>query len=209
MRDTSTAPMVMDPIRLVDLVYEVQGRRLIDIADLSLSEVGITVIMGPNGAGKSLLLRLMHGLITPTSGEVRYGSTALDDTQRRAQALVFQKPVLLRRNVAANIDFVLKARGLDRTATSRVLDRVGLADHADRPARRLSGGEQQRLAIARALATEPETLFLDEPTASLDPASVKAIEDIVVQAARKTVCASSLSLTTSDRPDGWPMMWCF
>ncbi|WP_369796047.1 ATP-binding cassette domain-containing protein [Puniceibacterium sp. IMCC21224] len=135
--------------------------------------------MGPNGAGKSLLLRLLHGLIVPQSGSVLWDGAPLDSATRARQAMVFQKPVLLRRSVAANVDFVLRARGRrDRAARDALLARVGLSDHAAQPARLLSGGEQQRLALARALAVQPEVLFLDEPTASLDPASALMIEEI-------------------------------
>ena len=169
------------------LAYDVAEARLIDVPALTLGPTGTTVVMGPNGAGKSLLLRLMHGLIRPSAGEILVGGKPLSPAQCKAQALVFQKPVLLRRSVAANIDFVLKARGKDRRRCHDLLERVDLASLADRPARRLSGGEQQRLAIARALATEPDTLFLDEPTASLDPESVQAIEGIVASAAREGV----------------------
>ncbi|MYK31171.1 MAG: ATP-binding cassette domain-containing protein [Boseongicola sp. SB0670_bin_30] len=174
-------------IELKALAYDVAGTRLIDVPALALRPAGTTVVMGPNGAGKSLLLRLMHGLIRPSAGEILIGGKPLSPARRKAQALVFQKPVLLRRSVAANIDFVLKARGKDRRRCRDLLDRVGLVSLSDRPARRLSGGEQQRLAIARALATEPDTLFLDEPTASLDPESVQAIEGIVAAAARDGV----------------------
>ncbi|MGI9409269.1 MAG: ATP-binding cassette domain-containing protein, partial [Hyphomicrobiaceae bacterium] len=102
---------------------------------------------------------------------------------RLRQAMVFQRPVLLRRSVAANIDFVLALRGGPSPARrDALLDHVGLAARARQPARLLSGGEQQRLTLARALATEPDVLFLDEPTANLDPASVLMIEDIVTAA---------------------------
>ncbi len=179
MHDGAVEDQVSRRIDVVGLEYDAGGARLIDIPRLVLSGRGTTVIMGPNGAGKSLLLRLMHGLIAPTRGEVRIGGMALDASHRQNQALVFQKPVLLRRSVAANVDFVLKARGLDRSRVPGLLDHVGLGALANRPARRLSGGEQQRLAMARALATQPDTLFLDEPTASLDPGSVMSIEGIV------------------------------
>jgi tungstate transport system ATP-binding protein len=144
------------------------------------------MVMGPNGAGKSLLLRLLHGLLTPSSGQVLWHGRPLDDDLRRRQAMVFQRPVLLRRSVAANIRFVLKLRGLaapERTA--EILHEVGLGKQAGQPARLLSGGEQQRLSLARALALEPEVLLLDEPTASLDPASTAAIETIVQGAHRR------------------------
>ena len=139
--------------------------------------------MGPNGAGKSLLVRLLHGLIPPTAGEIRWGGQPMSDEIRKRQSMVFQRPVLLRRSVAANIDFALRLRGrADRARRRDILDMVGLADRERQQARLLSGGEQQRLALGRALATKPEVLFLDEPTASLDPASVLMIEQIVTKA---------------------------
>jgi len=170
----------MFPAEARKLVLDVDGTRLIDGIDLRLRPGPVTVVMGPNGAGKSLLLRLLHGLIQPTSGDITWGGQALDDDIRRRQAMVFQRPILLRRSVAANIDFVLGLRG-KATAGRRadILELVGLSDRARQPARLLSGGEQQRLALARALALAPDVLFLDEPTASLDPASVQWIEEIV------------------------------
>ncbi|HEY5720378.1 MAG TPA: ATP-binding cassette domain-containing protein, partial [Gammaproteobacteria bacterium] len=102
---------------------------------------------------------------------------------RQQQALVFQRPVLLRRSVAANLEFVLGLRGpVDRERCRVLLRHVGLEARARQPARLLSGGEQQRLALARALALEPRVLFLDEPTASLDPASTATIERLVREA---------------------------
>ena len=166
------------PLAVRDLVLRFGETAVIDGLSLDLGPAGCTMIMGPNGAGKSLLLKLLHGLVQPTSGRVSWAGHAPEQITAR-QALVFQKPVLLRRSVAANVDFVLKARGKDRARRADLLDHVGLSHKAAQPARLLSGGEAQRLALARALATEPEILFLDEPTASLDPASVLAIEAIV------------------------------
>lgn len=168
------------PLRASGLSFAVEGRAIIDGVDLEIGGTGITVIMGPNGAGKSVFLRLVHGLLAPTSGTVSWGGRLLDEQVRRRQAMVFQKPVLLRRSVAANLDFVLGLRG--RAAAEkrdRLLSLAGLSDRANQPARALSGGEQQRLALVRALALEPDVLLLDEPTASLDPASVHSIEQIV------------------------------
>ncbi len=171
-----------------DLVYAAGGARLIDGVDLALDRSALTVIMGPNGAGKSLLLRLLHGLITPSGGQVRWRGAPMSEASRREQAMVFQRAVLLRRSVAANIDFALKLRGAaDPARRDALLAHVGLLDMAARPARRLSGGEQQRLALARALATRPAALFLDEPTASLDPASTERIEALVADAKRAGV----------------------
>ena len=162
------------------LVYEVERQRLINHIDLSLEPGSLTTVLGPNGAGKSLLLRLLHGLIGPTAGSVTWDGEAPGDSVRARQAMVFQRPVMLRRSVAANIDFALKLRGRAGTERrSEILERAGLATLAQQSARRLSGGEQQRLALARALAVEPTVLFLDEPTANLDPAATAAIEDTV------------------------------
>lgn len=173
-------------MRMQDVVLRFDADAVLKGVTMDLDVQGCTVIMGPNGAGKSLLLKLMHGLMTPTSGQIMWGAKPPSDVVSR-QALVFQKPVLLRRSVAANIDFVLKARGKDMGLRDGLLEHVGLLHKATQPARLLSGGEAQRLSLARALATEPEVLFLDEPTASLDPASVLAIERIVSDARSRGV----------------------
>lgn len=169
------------PLAVRDLTLRFSETTVLDGLNLDLGPTGCTMIMGPNGAGKSLLLKLLHGLMQPSAGRIDWsGCTPAQVTAR--QALVFQKPVLLRRSVAANLDFVLKARGKSKARRDPLLEHIGLAHKADQPARLLSGGEAQRLALARALATDPEILFLDEPTASLDPASVLAIEKIVADA---------------------------
>ncbi|HUF55675.1 MAG TPA: ATP-binding cassette domain-containing protein [Thermohalobaculum sp.] len=178
-RTEAAAPALL-PLETRGLTLALDGRTLVDGIDLDLAGGGITVVMGPNGAGKSLLLKLLHGLTPPTAGSVRWGGQPLDPAVRRRQAMVFQTAVLLRRSVGANVDFVLRSRGRGaRRRRDALLAHVGLAGRARQPARLLSGGEQQRLALARALAAEPEVLLLDEPTASLDPASVVAIEAIV------------------------------
>lgn len=166
-----------------DLTFTIDGKPLVDHVDLTLAADTFTVIMGPNGAGKSLLVRLLHGLIPPTTGEIRWGGQPMSDEIRKRQSMVFQRPVLLRRSVAANIDFVLRLRGhADKARRREILEMIGLADRERQQARLLSGGEQQRLALGRALVTDPDVLFLDEPTASLDPASVLMIEQIVTRA---------------------------
>ncbi|PWR02264.1 ABC transporter ATP-binding protein [Meridianimarinicoccus roseus] len=177
LKDAVPAAPLM-PLSVRDLTLRFGETTVLDGLNFDLGSAGCTMIMGPNGSGKSLLLKLLHGLMAPTSGHIDWGGQDPQAVTKR-QALVFQKPVLLRRSVAANIDFVLKTRGKDRGRRDALLDHVGLAHKADQPARLLSGGEAQRLALARALATDPEVLFLDEPTASLDPASVLAIETIV------------------------------
>lgn len=177
--EVGRAPVL--PLVVRGLVLRFGETTVLDRLDLDLGPSGCTMVIGPNGAGKSLLLKLLHGLIPPDAGRIDWNGQAPVDVTAR-QALVFQKPVLLRRSVAANLDFVLRARGKDRGRRDPLLDHVGLAHKAHQPARLLSGGEAQRLALGRALATDPEVLFLDEPTASLDPASVLAIERIVAEA---------------------------
>jgi tungstate transport system ATP-binding protein len=170
------------PLVLEEVVYEARGVRLIDGLSLTIDGGPRTIILGPNGAGKSLALRLCHGLIAPSAGRITWRGPAAASARRR-QAMVFQRPVMLRRSAAANIDYALGLRGLDRRArvlrVAEALARTGLAGLARRPARVLSVGEQQRLALARAWALQPEVLFLDEPTASLDPAATRAVEEIV------------------------------
>lgn len=164
------------------LSFVVDGRALLDRITVVIQPESLTVVMGQNGAGKSVFIRLLHGLLQPTSGSILWNGQSPNEKIRVRQAMVFQRPVLLRRSVAANLDFVLGLNG--RTtghSRSSLLEQVGLTQRASVPARLLSGGEQQRLALARAIATNPDVIFLDEPTASLDPASVVLIENIIRQ----------------------------
>ncbi|WP_171129045.1 MULTISPECIES: ATP-binding cassette domain-containing protein [unclassified Ruegeria] len=168
-----------------------KGSVLLDVAELRLDGPGPTLILGPNGAGKSLLLRCLHGLISADQGQVLYRGGVLTAEHMARQAMVFQQPVLLRRSVAANLDFVLKRQGLSReirkARISALLAEGGLQDKARQSARSLSGGEAQRLAILRALATDPETLFLDEPTSALDPSATQVIEQMIRRASARGV----------------------
>ena len=171
------------PLSVRGLAYDVDGRRLLDGVDVDIAAGSLTVIMGPNGAGKSLLLRLLNGLLEPASGTISWAGVPQESADLSRQAMVFQRPVLLRRSAAENIEFVLRrTRDIEPLACDVVLRRVRLADRADTPARSLSGGEQQRLAIGRALATRPQVLLLDEPTSNLDPSATAMIEDIVREA---------------------------
>jgi tungstate transport system ATP-binding protein len=158
-----------------------RGRNLVDIAELTLDGRSRTVVIGPNGAGKSLLLRLLHGLIEPSAGSVTWGGRAMDDSVRQRQAMVFQRPTLLRRSAEDNLHFVLGhlPRAARCVRVQELLEDAKLVEVRATPARLLSGGEQQRLAIARARAADPDVLFLDEPSASLDPASTYAIEELI------------------------------
>ncbi|TDL90371.1 ATP-binding cassette domain-containing protein [Meridianimarinicoccus aquatilis] len=173
------------------LCYDAGGKRLIDGMDISIAAGRRTVVMGANGAGKSVLLRLLHGILSPASGEVLCEGRPLDCALRARQAMVFQRPVLLRRSVRGNLAFALAAKGVPRRdrghAVADALEQARLTHLADRPARVLSGGEQQRLAVARALIGGPDLLLLDEPTASLDPGSTHAIEELIQNAYQRGV----------------------
>jgi len=178
-RDVSRSVL---PLSLEGVGYAVGGKPLLSDITLRIEAGRRLIVMGANGAGKSLFLRLCHGLIDPTTGR-RFWAGGEDRAE--AQAMVFQRPVLLRRSVAANLNYplVLKAlpRAQRRETVARTLERFGLTPLADRPARLLSGGEQQRLALARAWAMRPEVLFLDEPSSALDPSATRIIEEMVEQ----------------------------
>lgn len=170
------------PLALEGVSYCRDGQVLLHQLSLSLTAGATTVVLGPNGAGKSLLLRICHGLIPPSSGHVRWqGPQAARAVAR--QAMVFQRPVMLRRSAAANVEYSLRLLGVPRAErreqAHEALRMAGLERLADRNARVLSGGEQQRLALARAWARNPEVLFLDEPTANLDPAATRAVETVI------------------------------
>ena len=177
------------PIMLDDASYGVRGLAILDRISLNITPGAPTVLIGPNGAGKTTLLRLAMGLLAPTAGHITWG--ARSDVPPRRRSIVFQRPAMLRRSVAANIHYALNSIEIARrdwdACTADLLDLVGLAGLGGRPARRLSGGEQQRLALARALARDPEVLLLDEPTASLDPAATKAVEDVIRSVAARGI----------------------
>lgn len=170
------------PLTLDRLEFAVGGKRLIKAISASLNAGPRAIILGPNGAGKTLLLKLCHGLLTPTDGAISWNAAAARPIAR-AQAMVFQRPVMLRRSVSANVEYALQLHGWRRrdrrVRIEEVLHRTGLLRFADQPARLLSFGEQQRLALARAWALTPQVLFLDEPTASLDPAATRRVEEII------------------------------
>ena len=162
------------PLELAEVGFSAGGNRILDGITARFEKGPVSVILGANGAGKSVLLRLCHGLLTPTQGKIAWDGRFGGDPRRR-QAMVFQRPVMLRRSALANVAF-------------------GLA-LAERPARLLSGGEQQRLALARAWVMKPEVLFLDEPTANLDPSATRAVEAIVAAIAGE---GTKVIMTTHD-----------
>ncbi len=180
------SPKGLLPLALSGVRFQRGDQVLLSEVNLTIGPRGKTIVLGPNGAGKSLLMRLCHGLVQPSGGLVRW---ALDERAaataiRHRQAMVFQRPVLLRRSALANVAHALALQGVPRRQRSEraaeALERFGLLPLATRSARVMSGGEQQRLALARAWALRPEILFLDEPTSALDPSAVKAVEDAVL-----------------------------
>lgn len=171
------------PLVVNGAVARRRGKTLVGPLDLRIEGAGATVIVGPNGSGKTTLLNLLHGTARLNEGTVEWqGATS---TARAAQSFVFQRPIMLRRSVAENLAYPLLIRGVRAAAAKKAASdwaaRVGLSHLADRPAPMLSGGEQQKLALARALITEPEVVFLDEPCASLDGRATREIEAILIE----------------------------
>lgn len=173
------------PITTDKLMLKAGRKTLLNNISLNITTSGISVIMGPNGAGKSLFVRCLHGLSQPDSGRITFADEVINQYHRKRQALIFQKPVLLKRSVKQNLEFVRSLHRPDNSASIHAaLKNVGLSKLANQPANQLSGGERQRLALARALMLRPEVLFLDEACANLDPASVAQIEAVLRQASK-------------------------
>jgi len=183
------APASDLPLMLEDAVVLGGEVTILDRLNITFSAGPPTLLIGPNGSGKTTLLRAAMGLIPLAGGRITWGSRDTSPPDKRA--IMFQRPAMLRRSATGNVRYALAAAGVPRARrqerATELLALVGLDRLAQRPARRLSGGEQQRLALARALARNPDLLFLDEPTASLDPAATKAIEDIILSVAARGV----------------------
>jgi tungstate transport system ATP-binding protein len=200
-------PPALDlPLIFLEVSVLAQDVTILDRVSLALTAGAPTVLIGPNGAGKSTLLRVAMGLLPASRGLVTWGGRESSPPTQRA--ILFQRPAMLRRSAAGNVRYALASAGVPRAeradSAAELLAQVGLEGLEQRPARRLSGGEQQRLALARALARNPDILFLDEPTASLDPAATKAIEDIVRSVAKRgmTVVMSTHDLGQAKRLAG-------
>jgi tungstate transport system ATP-binding protein len=191
------APDSILPLSAEGLGFSAGGVEILRDVSLKITAGAPTLLIGANGAGKSVLLRLLHGLLKPSAGRVFWAMPT--EHAARRQAMVFQRPVLLRRSVLANTLYPMALAGVareDRDARAEeALALVGLADRAADPARKLSVGQQQRLALARAAALKPELLFLDEPSASLDPAATRAVEEIVLTLAQR---GTKIVMTTHD-----------
>jgi tungstate transport system ATP-binding protein len=180
------------PIRFESVTVCSRGVTILDRITLEIEAGSPTVLIGPNGSGKTTLLRTAMGLLSPTQGRITWGG--IEEFPPARRAIVFQRPVMLRRSVGANLSYALSVARIPRRAEriKELLSMVGLANLGKRSARQLSGGEQQRLALARAIARDPTVLLLDEPTASLDPASTKAIEEII-----SAIAASGIKVVIS------------
>lgn len=189
----SILPLKVDQLSLIR-----NGQVLLDEISFQLEAGPISVILGPNGAGKTLVLKTCHGLLSPSKGQVLWQEPD-PKRVRGQQALVFQRAILLKRSVYANIDYALKLRGIPKkTRMERIaqcLGQSGLTPLRERQAHCLSGGEQQRLALARAWALSPQVLFLDEPTANIDPPATATIEQLIRRLAAQGI---KIVMTTHD-----------
>ena len=171
----------MFPLITENLVVKFEGKHILGPIDLKIDKGDIAVILGPNGSGKTSLLKALHGILKPKEGTVRW--SCLKTESIRKQMFVFQTPIMLRRSVFENLTYPLLLRKISKEQANyqaaRWLDRIDLRTSMQVPATRLSGGEKQKLALARALITEPEMLFLDEPCASLDGKTTYEIESLL------------------------------
>ena len=172
----------LTPIQFVDLSVVLGQKLILDKINCKIKSNSITAVLGPNGAGKSIFLQTINGLFSVQSGRLTFNLMEINQEIRKQQAMVFQNPVLLRRTVIANLQFISNLRNKESNRLlKKILSKVGLEGYEKKPARLLSGGEKQRLSMARALIINPNLLLLDEPTANLDPYSLKLIEDLVLE----------------------------
>ena len=175
-----------DPVyRLESVRQSYRGRVVLDIERLEVARGETLAVIGPSGSGKSTLLRLLQFLESPPEGRIIFDGLPVNGrvplATRRRVSTVFQRPIVLTRSVEANVAYGIELRGRrpDEGEVGGLLEALDLAHLARTPAVSLSGGEVQRLAVARALATRPDVLLLDEPTANLDPRNVRLVETLI------------------------------
>ena len=186
----------VSPIEIVNLSAKINNNLILDNISFEILDKSITAILGPNGAGKSVLLQTINGLVPILKGKITFNSEETSEVIRKKQAMVFQTPTLLRRSVLDNMEFINKINKETNISDAKILlKKVGLDDFYNHPARLLSGGEKQRLSLARALLLKPKLLLLDEPTTNLDPYSLKLIEDLILE---ESIKGTSIILTTHD-----------
>ena len=196
MFDKQKKTKLLTPIVVSNLSILLGEIKILDKVNCKIHNESIIAILGPNGAGKSMFLKSINGLIGVESRKIYFNSREINDHIRKDMALVFQKPTLLRRTVLENMQFVLEKKNkISNLQITNLLQRVGLDIYKYKPARLLSGGEQQRLSLARALLINPSLLLLDEPTANLDPYSLNLIEEIILDENKK---GKTIILTTHD-----------
>ncbi len=196
MFDKQKKTKLLTPIVVSNLSILLGEIKILDKINCKIHNESIIAILGPNGAGKSMFLKSINGLIGVESRKIYFNSREINDHIRKDMALVFQKPTLLRRTVLENMQFVLEKKNkISNLQITNLLKRVGLDIYKYKPARLLSGGEQQRLSLARALLINPSLLLLDEPTANLDPYSLNLIEEIILDENKK---GKTIILTTHD-----------
>ena len=196
MFDNQKKSKSLTPIVVSNLSLLLGETKILDKIKCKIDNETIVAVLGPNGAGKSMFLKTINGLIGVEARKINFNSIEINDYIRKEIAMVFQKPTLLRRSVFENMQFVLEKKNkLSNIQIMKLLQRVSLDTFKDKPARLLSGGEQQRLSLARAMLINPSLLLLDEPTANLDPYSLNLIEEIILDENKK---GKTIILTTHD-----------
>ena len=186
----------VSPIEIANLSAKINNNLILDNISFEIPDKSITAILGPNGAGKSVLLKTINGLVPISKGKITFNSQETSEAIRKKQAMVFQTPTLLRRSVLHNMEFINSINKETNILDAKfLLKRVGLDNFYNHPARLLSGGEKQRLSLARALLLKPKLLLLDEPTTNLDPYSLKLIEDLILE---ESIKGTTIILTTHD-----------
>ncbi len=170
-------------IIIKNLVKLYKDKKVLDLPQMELEGGKIYSLIGPNGAGKSTLIRILAGIDKPTYGDVLYGNKKFDKEIQLQVTLIFQKPYMLNASVYENIAYPLKLRKLDKSfvnnKVNEYIEHLDLIDVKKQNALTLSGGEAQKVALARGLVFNPKLVFLDEPTASIDPISTLQMESIV------------------------------